>query len=414
MFRRLLPAALLTSAALCVVVAVAGPLAPPAGPPAPTHKTLADVEPRTPIASLPLTISQPGSYYLTRDLSVAAGNAILVTAPDVTIDLNGFTIRNTGLADRGVFANADALRLRVRNGSIRDFRFQGILAQARSASIDRVRVTVVDVNGGGIELRGDHGVILACTATGSAPTPLGVGLEARGEASSIRSSSAVGFSINVTGGKGSLIARCRTSGGVTGILASTGSRIVDSASFRNAGSGFSIGPSGAVDGCIARQNTTGFSALNTSSTFDNCTARGNTANGFYISAAGVSACVSYDNADNGLESFSGSTISRCVVSANGSYGIRLAGFSTATFNLCDGNVGDGIALLGAGNRVHDNTLTDNRYGLDASASNNLFSRNVASGNTTGQFFVGQPQTNGPVVTAAGSITTPSPFANFQY
>ncbi len=41
-----------------------GPLAPP-GAPAPTFKTLQQVEPRTPISALPFTISQPGSYYLT-------------------------------------------------------------------------------------------------------------------------------------------------------------------------------------------------------------------------------------------------------------------------------------------------------------------------------------------------------------
>ena len=38
-----------------------GPLAPP-GPPGPTMKTLDQIEPRTPISSLPFTISASGSY----------------------------------------------------------------------------------------------------------------------------------------------------------------------------------------------------------------------------------------------------------------------------------------------------------------------------------------------------------------
>jgi hypothetical protein len=41
-----------------------GSLTPP-GAPAPAMKTLAQIEPRTPIASAPFTISAPGSYYLT-------------------------------------------------------------------------------------------------------------------------------------------------------------------------------------------------------------------------------------------------------------------------------------------------------------------------------------------------------------
>src|SRR5437667_49820 len=41
-----------------------GSLTPP-GPPAPSMKSLAQIEPRTPISSLPFTINAAGSYYLT-------------------------------------------------------------------------------------------------------------------------------------------------------------------------------------------------------------------------------------------------------------------------------------------------------------------------------------------------------------
>jgi hypothetical protein len=57
-----------------------GSLTPP-GAPAPTMKTLQQVEPRTPISSAPFTISQPGSYYLTTNLTVTtATNAITPAA----------------------------------------------------------------------------------------------------------------------------------------------------------------------------------------------------------------------------------------------------------------------------------------------------------------------------------------------
>jgi hypothetical protein len=43
------------------------------GAPAPTMKTLAQIEPRTPISSAPFTISVPGSYYLTTNLTFSVG-----------------------------------------------------------------------------------------------------------------------------------------------------------------------------------------------------------------------------------------------------------------------------------------------------------------------------------------------------
>ena len=50
---------------------------------------------RTPLSSLPITINAPGSYYLTGNLTVGTGTAIIVIVDQVTIDLNGFTISST-------------------------------------------------------------------------------------------------------------------------------------------------------------------------------------------------------------------------------------------------------------------------------------------------------------------------------
>lgn len=49
-----------------------GSLSPP-GAPAPTMKTLNQIESRTPISAA-TTITQSGSYYLTADISVAGGS----------------------------------------------------------------------------------------------------------------------------------------------------------------------------------------------------------------------------------------------------------------------------------------------------------------------------------------------------
>src|SRR5438094_2967891 len=52
-----------------------GSLTPP-GAPAPTMKSLDQIEARTAISSAPFTINQPGSYYLTKNLNVTNGDAI--------------------------------------------------------------------------------------------------------------------------------------------------------------------------------------------------------------------------------------------------------------------------------------------------------------------------------------------------
>ncbi len=97
-----------------------GSLTPP-GAPGPTMKTLAQVEPRTPISSAPFTISIPGSYYLTTNLNVTGGSAIIVAAGGVTLDLNGFTISSTARSAEGcgILLTNGACNLSVYNGHIK-------------------------------------------------------------------------------------------------------------------------------------------------------------------------------------------------------------------------------------------------------------------------------------------------------
>jgi hypothetical protein len=97
-----------------------GSLTPP-GAPAPTMKSLDQIEARTPISSAPFTITQPGSYYLTTNVTVSSGYAIAITANNVTLDLNGFTIASTApvaSGDTAILLSGSLTNLAIRNGHI--------------------------------------------------------------------------------------------------------------------------------------------------------------------------------------------------------------------------------------------------------------------------------------------------------
>ena len=113
-------AMLLVSLLVCNHVCLAGDLNPPLAP-APTMKTLDEVEPRIPIDSLPFTINASGSYYLTACLS-STTTGIHVNCGDVTIDMKGFTITgpgDTGSVGINLYGNHD--NIHIFDGTIKSF-----------------------------------------------------------------------------------------------------------------------------------------------------------------------------------------------------------------------------------------------------------------------------------------------------
>ncbi|MEC9373308.1 MAG: hypothetical protein VYC34_05660, partial [Planctomycetota bacterium] len=103
----------------------AGDLNPPPGPPQATNRVQLNEQTTT----LPLTISESGSYVLTSNLTAPPdSDGIIIDADNVTLDLNGFTIFGQGGASGdGVFVtfNTQAVSPRfnvaVVNGVIRGF-----------------------------------------------------------------------------------------------------------------------------------------------------------------------------------------------------------------------------------------------------------------------------------------------------
>lgn len=153
-----------------------GLLTPP-GPPGPTMKTLQQVEPRTPIGSLPFTITESGSYYLTTNLGGGAGFGLIISNSHVTLDLMGFEIAGgTGV---GISVFGARSNIWIRNGSVRGWDAWGVDADAASnCLLENLRVTEngFAAGAGGLRL-GSRGIVKNCAASGNA----GPGLQVSGE-----------------------------------------------------------------------------------------------------------------------------------------------------------------------------------------------------------------------------------------
>ncbi len=187
--RLLLPALLFASAMFAPTAFSQGALNP-SGPPAQSMRTLTQVEPRTPIGSLPFNISSSGSYYLTGALQGGAGqHGIRVTADNVTLDLGGFALIGNG-GTTGVVVTATVKNFSLVNGVVRGWSQQGvILSGASNSQVERLRVS--DNGSDGIVV-GSTTVIRDCVAAGNT----GSGIRVVGTNSRVENNHATGNQLN--------------------------------------------------------------------------------------------------------------------------------------------------------------------------------------------------------------------------
>src|SRR5580698_5126890 len=128
-----------------------GSLTPP-GAPGPTMLTLSQVQPRTPVDSIhtpgdsvnEFIISQPGSYYLaTNVFGVSSQEGINISANNVTLDLNGFSVIGPSTADSGIIILAGSSNSIVRNGTITGWGtfFDGVQSTANNVTLENLNVS---------------------------------------------------------------------------------------------------------------------------------------------------------------------------------------------------------------------------------------------------------------------------------
>ncbi len=385
--------AMLTLAAcICVAApALAGDLTPP-GAPAPTMKTLDEVEPRIPIG--PLTtpgdansvfrISQPGSYYLTGNLVGQANKCgIEIAASGVSIDLMGFTLEGVAGSLEGVNASVASSAVSIENGTIRGWGFEGVDLNATDGA--RLRGLIVEGSGSQGVFVSEEAVITECIAVGNT---------------------------------------------FNGFLTSNGAIVKDCIAEGNASSGFAIGNGSQVIGVTANNNGIHGVSIGLSGSVISSNAYQNGAIGF-AGSSGVSVidCTAGFNQGDGINVSTGCELRGNTVYAATADGIEVSSDCLVIGNKIDnaGNgatVGAGIYATSTDNHIEGNSITDCDIGIGAITGGNLIIRNTLTGNTT-VFDLAISNKVGPIVTvpnsgvilgtagAAGTGTT-DPWANLVY
>ncbi len=416
---------------LCVTsLSPAGPLSPPAGPVASTpgpEPRIAINATNTPGTSGSLfTISQPGSYYLTSNISIPNSSnwAITIFANGVTLDLNGFTIDgNYNTPSGGIIAYGSGTI--IRNGTITRTSTSGITASnfpvgAQGMIIESIRV--IGVSGSGIPSGGGSGAAGAAAA----------GIFA-GRGAIIRNCYVTDASLGIAAGYNARVSDCTVEfarqyafyleGGanISGCVA-----VGTSGGPSNGGVGFFLGTGSSIDRCVARSNSGAGFVAQAECLLTNCSATNNTASGFSITdRCRLAGSIATSNISVGV-TVSGNKwdITESSFTSNAQGGISLvAGASQGRITSC--NIRGIDTTTNVGIRVptscNDINISRNSIGFVNTAvqldggfvlvANNSF--NLVSNVAITSTGTNPAASNiiAPVVTAANIASASNPFAN---
>ncbi len=325
-------------------------------------------EDRIPIDSLPYTISVTGSYYVTANLNGPVG--ITITTSNVTLDLNGYTLKGTpGNTSEGIKVTIAATNIVIRNGGVTRWGKEGIKASMASNS-NFTELQILNNSLDGLTAGNNN---LASFIVASNNTFDGIDF---GESASIyHCTAANNQNDGIEADAGSSISECTARDNVQHGIRTTGSSTLSlNTCTENNGHGFSCG-----SGSNVSQNTASNNGL--------C--------GFYLSNSGMATDnVSRNNGNHGFE-----WLNDCVLQSNSASLNAWSGFNTAY----------------TGGKLDNNSSSVNlQHGYNIqNAGGCVITRNTATGNGINAFNVAGGNTFATVVTSATINTNTNPFANFQ-
>jgi parallel beta-helix repeat protein len=163
-----------------------------------------------------------------------------------------------------------------------------------------------------------------------------------------------------------------------------------------------------------------------------CTAQTNQTDGIATgSGCTIKSCSAMSNGGNGFIIGSESSVADCTASQNNKDGIQVPYSCLVKDNTCGSNSrfvvtgGAGIHALYSGNRIEDNVLNSDEYGIKADGNENLITRNTARGSGMANYnlaagnmvgiITNAPSSSAVLGTTGGSgLGTTDPWANFSY
>lgn len=426
---------LLTASIVALPVALAGDLNPPVGPVAPTHKTLTEVEPRIAVnatntpgdATNQFRITQPGSYYLTGNITGVSGrNGILIDSNGVTLDLMGFTLRGVSGSLDGITMVAFRENIIIRNGHVRDWGRHGL--QTRF-DIGRIEGIAAARNGGwGIDNQPAQTFtthIVGCEAFANGGGVASTGGIRAGERAIVadcisRSNTGPGFA---TGGGGVRFERCQSgSNQGDGFSASTSDNaFIGCTADANGGAGnvgIRAGARAVLTQCVANGQPSDGILLGSACVVTNSTTNGNSGHG--INANGshcrIENCAATGNNQSGIRALDRALVTGCAAGQNNLDNIVVGGSSSVINCIANSSTaGHGINASFTQSLVQGCTTVGNALsGVRASqrtrvqgcvvSNNTLHGVHITFGGAVEECFINFNQGDGILMDSGGVVT----------